>query len=152
EWSVVVQLDAHQRAVWEFSAAFGIVIVIFSLTLIYERLTASALATLWAANRAKSEFLANMSHEIRTPLTAILGYTDLLAENQEDDASEGVAQNVATIKRAGEHLLAVVNDILDISKIEAGKLKLEDVQSDLPAILTDIESLIGPQAESKNLR
>lgn len=150
-WAVVVELTARQWAIWEFFAALGIVIVIFSLSLIYERLTNSALATLWAANRAKSEFLANMSHEIRTPLTAILGYTDLLADNQETPPEEGVAENVATIKRAGEHLLAVVNDILDISKIEAGKLKLDEVQCDLPALLSDVDSLLRPKAESKNL-
>jgi signal transduction histidine kinase len=148
---VVVELTAKQWAIWEFVAASGIVIVIFSLSLIYERLTNSALATLWAANRAKSEFLANMSHEIRTPLTAILGYTDLLTDRQESSPEEGVAENVATIKRAGEHLLAVVNDILDISKIEAGKLKLDDVQCDLPGLLSDVESLLRPKAESKSL-
>jgi signal transduction histidine kinase/CheY-like chemotaxis protein len=151
KWAVVVELTARQWAIWEFFAAIGIVIVIFSLSLIYERLTNSALATLWAANRAKSEFLANMSHEIRTPLTAILGYTDLLTDGQDSSPEEGVAENVATIKRAGEHLLAVVNDILDISKIEAGKFKLDDVQCDLPALLSDVESLLRPKAESKDL-
>jgi signal transduction histidine kinase/CheY-like chemotaxis protein len=151
QWAVVVELSARQWAVWEFFAALGIVIVIFSLSLIYERLTDSALATLWAANRAKSEFLANMSHEIRTPLTAILGYTDLLTDSQPRAPEQGVAENVATIKRAGEHLLAVVNDILDISKIEAGKLKLDQTECDLPALLTDVETLLRPKVESKNL-
>jgi signal transduction histidine kinase/ActR/RegA family two-component response regulator len=151
QWAVVVELTARQWAIWELCAGLGIVIVIFSLALIYERLTNSALATLWAANRAKSEFLANMSHEIRTPLTAILGYTDLLTDSEEQSADAGMVENVATIKRAGEHLLAVVNDILDISKIEAGKLRLDDVQCDLPALLSDVESLLRPKAESKNL-
>jgi len=151
QWSVVVELTARQWAIWELFAALGIVIVIFSLSLIYERLTDSALATLWAANRAKSEFLANMSHEIRTPLTAILGYTDLLVDHEQQGPEEGVAENVATIKRAGEHLLAVVNDILDISKIEAGKLKLDEVQCDLPALLSDVDSLLRPKTEAKKL-
>jgi PAS domain S-box-containing protein len=105
-----------------------------------------------AASRSKSEFLANMSHEIRTPLTAILGYTDLL---RDEAASEGATpeqlQAMDTIRRAGEHLLTVINDILDISKIEAGKLEIEQVNTVLPSVLLDVESLMRARAQAKGV-
>jgi signal transduction histidine kinase/DNA-binding NarL/FixJ family response regulator len=105
-----------------------------------------------AASRSKSEFLANMSHEIRTPLTAILGYTDLLR----DEAAVGGAapeqlQAMDTIRRAGEHLLTVINDILDISKIEAGKMEIEQVNTALPSVLLDVESLMRSRAQAKGI-
>ncbi len=104
------------------------------------------------ANRAKSEFLANMSHEIRTPMTAILGYTDLLTE--EGAASRPPAERVecvAAIKRNGEHLLSLINDILDISKIESGKLVIESVSVDLPHLLIDVVELMRGRAEAKRI-
>ncbi|MFZ4572901.1 MAG: PAS domain S-box protein [Phycisphaerales bacterium] len=106
-----------------------------------------------AANRAKSEFLANMSHEIRTPLTAILGYSDLLREDPDSPGAPGRrAELVDTIKKAGDHLMVVVNDILDISKIEAGLMEVESVECDLPALLCAIDSLLRPRAGQKGLR
>jgi signal transduction histidine kinase/ActR/RegA family two-component response regulator len=103
-----------------------------------------------AANAAKSAFLANMSHEIRSPLTSILGYADLLAESR-SDGSLSNAEIVATIRRAGEHLLAIINDILDLSKIEAGKLQLELVETSLPSVLREVESLLRHCAGAKGL-
>jgi PAS domain S-box-containing protein len=105
-----------------------------------------------AANRSKSEFLANMSHEIRTPLTAILGYTDLLREEAaRDGATPEQLQSMDTIRRAGEHLLTVINDILDISKIEAGKLQIEQVDTTLKSVLLDVESLMRARAQAKGV-
>jgi signal transduction histidine kinase/DNA-binding response OmpR family regulator len=102
------------------------------------------------ANRSKSEFLANMSHEIRTPLTAILGHTDLLREDAvRNGAPRDQLQGLETIQRAGEHLLTVLNDILDISRIEAGRLEIEPVACDLPALLLDVESLMRARAAAK---
>jgi PAS domain S-box-containing protein len=101
-----------------------------------------------AANRAKSEFVANMSHEIRTPMTAILGYADLLlASVHEREAIEAGE----TIQRNGEHLLAVVNDILDLSRIEAGKLCLERQPHSPCQIVSDVVSLMKVRADAKGL-
>ena len=105
-----------------------------------------------AANHAKSEFLANMSHEIRTPLTAILGYAELLVDDDEDSpAGRSRATMVRAIRAAGDHLLTVINDILDLSKIEAGRLRLEPAEVDLPALLLEVESLLRPRATDKRI-
>ncbi len=103
-----------------------------------------------AASKAKSEFLANMSHEIRTPLTAILGYADLLADAG-DITPQRRGETIAVIRRAGEHLLTVVNDILDLSKIEAGRLEVEQIESDIPRILEAVSSLMSPRAQAKGI-
>jgi len=99
-----------------------------------------------AANRAKTTFIANMSHELRTPLNAIIGYSGLL---QEDAAALGLSQAVgdlAKIENAGKHLLALINDVLDLSKIEAGKMTLGletfDVRGLLGEVLTTVQPLI----------
>ena len=104
------------------------------------------------ASHAKSEFLANMSHEIRTPLTAILGYTDVLRDELIGTESEvhGIAA-VDTIRRAGEHLLVVINDILDLSKIEAGRLVVEQVEMQLPQLLFDVDSMMQARAMVKRV-
>lgn len=105
-----------------------------------------------AASQSKSEFLANMSHEIRTPLTAILGYTDLLrAEQAEGIRGSDRLQSIDTIRRAGDHLLSVINDILDISKIEAGRMQLERVETTLPRVLLDVDSLMRTRAAEKGV-
>ena len=102
-----------------------------------------------AANLAKSEFLANMSHEIRTPLTAILGF----AENILDPAISPDERNraIRTIVRNGEHLLEIINDILDLSKIEAGKVEIELLQFSTAQLLADVISVMRVRADSKSL-
>jgi len=105
-----------------------------------------------AASQAKTEFLTNMSHEIRTPLTAILGYCDILHEDGiVEQAPPRRIQTIQTIRRAGEHLMTVINDVLDLSKIEAGKLQTEQIETPLPHVLIEIESLMRPRMSGKGL-
>ncbi|MGE5660234.1 MAG: PAS domain-containing protein [Actinomycetota bacterium] len=101
-----------------------------------------------AANRAKSEFLANMSHEIRTPMNAILGFSELLQEAIIDAKSRAYLNLIAT---SGNTLLALINDILDLSKIEAGKLQLQYEAVDVRALIQEIHQILGYKAIQKNL-
>ncbi len=103
-----------------------------------------------AASRAKSEFLANMSHEIRTPMTAILGYSEILAAEAKLPAVQ--QEHLHTIRRNGEHLLAIINDILDLSRIEAGRLEIERLSCDLPALVAEVEQMLRGRAAEKNLQ
>ncbi len=101
-----------------------------------------------AANHAKSEFLANMSHEIRTPMTAILGYTDVMLEETSDVRRR---DQLTTIKRNADHLLSLINDILDLSKIEANKIVLEAVRSSPHEIVAEVASLLQVRVQEKKL-
>ena len=99
------------------------------------------------ANRAKSQFLANMSHELRTPLNAIIGYSEMLQEDAEDLGYEDFVPDLGKIRSAGKHLLALINDILDISKIEAGKMELYPETFDVAQLLFEVENTIRPLVE-----
>lgn len=103
-----------------------------------------------AANQAKSEFLAHMSHEIRTPLTAIIGFADASL-----DVDQSVRERITalrTISNSGKHLNNIINDILDVSKVEAGKLQVEHIECSVTAILSEIKELMTYQAQSKGLK
>lgn len=105
---------------------------------------------LQAANQAKSIFLANMSHELRTPLNAILGFTRLLF--RDEDLSAQQHEQIRIINRSGEHLLDMVGDILTLSRIEAGRVRLSEETFDFRQTLEDIERIFRSHAEGKGLR
>ena len=103
-----------------------------------------------AANQAKSTFLANMSHELRTPLNAILGFSQLI--NRGSNLFQEQQEHLNIITRSGEHLLALINQVLDLSKIEAGRATLNETSFDLHRLLNDIEDMFQLQAENKGLQ
>jgi signal transduction histidine kinase/CheY-like chemotaxis protein/ligand-binding sensor domain-containing protein len=102
-----------------------------------------------AANAAKSTFLANMSHELRTPLNAIIGYSEMLMEDAEDE-NEDFIPDLDKINNSGKHLLGLINDILDLSKVESGKMELYIEEFDLSKIMSEIESTIKPLVQKNN--
>ena len=100
-----------------------------------------------AANQAKSAFLANMSHELRTPLNAIIGYSEMLQEEAADLGQEDFTPDLQKIHTPGKHLLALINDILDLSKIEAGKMDLYLETFDLATMIHDVVTTVQPLVE-----
>ncbi|MBA2292701.1 MAG: GAF domain-containing protein, partial [Gemmatimonadales bacterium] len=97
-----------------------------------------------SANQAKSQFLANMSHELRTPLNAIIGYSEMLKEDAEEEGRQEVVADLEKIRSSGRHLLALINDVLDLSKIEAGKMELYLETFDLRPLVEDVRTTVQP--------
>ena len=100
------------------------------------------------AGAAKAEFLAKMSHELRTPLNAVIGYSQILLENAEDEGDSESIADLNKIHSAGQHLLKLVNEVLDLSKIEAGKMELDLEETDLAELLGEIVQAAGPAAKN----
>jgi PAS domain S-box-containing protein len=98
------------------------------------------------ANRTKSEFLANMSHELRTPLNAILGFSDMLLQEYFGTLTPKQQEYVDDIRRSGSHLLALINDVLDVAKIEAGKFELHEEPVEMRALIDSCMTLVRPSA------
>ncbi len=103
-----------------------------------------------ASSRTKSQFLANMSHELRTPMNAILGYSEMLQEEAEDEGLDNFTPDLQKIQSAGKHLLALINDILDLSKIEAGKMELYLEDFSVPEMLADVTATVQTLVAKKN--
>ena len=141
---------AHYVPDWRGDEVVGFVVLATDLSTekARERQLASALERAEAATRAKSAFLANMNHEIRTPLNAILGLVQLLRRNVPDSTS---AQRLASVEAASRHLMALIDDLLDLSRIEAGSLAVEPEDVDLAALLGRVHALLAERAASKGL-
>jgi PAS domain S-box-containing protein len=103
-----------------------------------------------AANRAKSVFLANMSHELRTPLNAIIGYSEMLEEDARENGQDEFVPDLAKIQAAGNHLLDLINNILDLSKIEAGRMELYLETFKIKDMLEDVVATIAPAVDKNN--
>jgi signal transduction histidine kinase len=104
-----------------------------------------------AANRAKSDFLSRMSHELRTPLNAILGFAQLLQADAADPPSPGQRQRLDALMRGGHHLLALINDVLDVARIEAGNLQLTLQPVDLARLVPDALAMVQPMAQARGV-
>lgn len=106
-----------------------------------------ALRAAEAANKSKSTFLSNMSHDIRTPMNAVIGFATLAAANVEN--TEKVKDYLAKILSSSNHLLSLINDILDMSRIESGKINLEETEANLSEMLHDMKTIISGQIHAK---
>jgi len=126
---------------------FGLPVVLISLPIIAMFLaTTHALARLEVANRHKSEFLANMSHELRTPLNCIIGGSEVLKDGMLGPLTAQQAQWASDIHESGQHLLTLINDILDVAKIEAGRMELAASRFDLPSAIGNAVILLKDRA------
>ena len=105
-----------------------------------------------AASLHKSEFLANMSHELRTPLNAIIGFSEVLSERMFGEINDKQAEYLSDILESGRHLLSLINDILDLSKIEAGRMELEPTEIDLRGVVENALTLIRERAQRRGIR
>jgi signal transduction histidine kinase len=105
-----------------------------------------------AANQAKSEFLSSMSHELRTPLNAILGFAQLLQRDKKEPLSERLQGQVGQIMKGGEHLLRLIDDILDLSRIEAGSVSMSTEAVDALSLLEEVRTTLAPMAARQGIR
>jgi len=160
EWySVAVMPDSLKDFKNTMTALFIIMLMVIAITFfIFNFFIARLLKPLRrsmtkaeTANRAKSEFLANMSHEIRTPMNSIMGFAELALDTPENSVTPQVREYLCKIKDSTKWLLNIINDILDISKIESGKLELEHVPFSLEEVFSRCQSVILPIIKEKGL-
>ena len=152
--TVVPNMNVQSKKVqsWSFLVyLFGIIFCLLVYLYVYVkgRLSSESETKVKASAAVKENFLANMSHEIRTPLNAILGFTNILQKTKLENEQE---EYVDIIQRSGDNLLSIVNDILDLSKIEAGMLRIEEAPFRVSDIISTVETMLRPRAEEKNLK
>ena len=155
----VAATNARERTRTLVTAALGLALAGVLLTVLWHLRTAWAAsrvleetnAELEEANRVKTRFLANTSHEIRTPLNAVLGMTEAMLSDQADPLSEGHKARLGTIQRSGTLLLGIVSDILDVSKMEEGKMGARPAPTDLADVARSLVAMHGPNAAAKDL-
>ena len=151
--SVRYESKVDYRAIWTSLAVFSAILLaaVLWITVLNKQRKAllAARAEAEAANRAKDQFLASMSHELRTPLHAILGYADLMREGALTEPAREDA--LATIAGSGRHLLSVINDLLDLSRIRSGHLELNPTTVPLPGLLEEIAAMVRVDAQKKGL-
>lgn len=159
KWPITLELSNPLAT--KFTGLLVLTSASVALAYLYERSNTEALNQLQSSNealeeaqvaansasKAKSSFLANMSHEIRTPLNAILGYSEMLTEDAEDLGFSELTPDLEKINKAGRHLLSLINDILDISKIEAGRMELNLGTFPITELVSSVTASITPQAE-----
>ena len=134
-----------------YSMAFSLILIGMALTKEYRQreLLVDALNAAERANRAKTTFLNNMSHDIRTSMNAIIGFTALAAAHV--DEPELVQDYLAKISTSGQHLLSLINDVLDMSRIESGRVKIEEKEAHLPDVMHDLRTIVNANIVSKNI-
>jgi signal transduction histidine kinase len=143
-------VSAQQR--WLRAALIGLLLIGAVLVSSYQQRLRTQGKALELASRHKSEFLANMSHELRTPLNAIIGFSDVLLQRYFGELNPKQDEYVRDILSSGKHQLALVNDILDLSKVEAGRMELDVTQFSLAALVADASALLRERATQKGVR
>ena len=133
------------------SMSFALALIGLVLTVEYQqrKLLVDALNAAEHANRAKTTFLSNMSHDIRTPMNAIMGFTALAAAHVDNE--ELVKDYLSKISTSGQHLLSLINDVLDMSRIESGRVKIEEKEVHLPDVMHDLRTIVNANIVSKNI-
>jgi signal transduction histidine kinase/DNA-binding NarL/FixJ family response regulator len=149
DFEPIAATPAKLTTVFFYFSVVGSQLTVFGFVLHFFNESNRSEKSLKAANRAKSLFLANMSHELRTPLNAILGFSELMTRDPNLTLEQ--QRSLETIGRSGEHLLSLINDVLELSKIEAGRIVLHQENFDLPLLLLGLEEMFRLRAQQKGL-